>query len=100
MVSAPARLSRRRRPGAYGHVMRLRPVWIWRLVLLGFALVYLASVRLQAAVPPLLPFLCAAAVEAQFFLRGLPPGGGGARARDRGPRARDIDELGGGSRTV
>jgi hypothetical protein len=49
--------------------MRLRPVWIWRLVLLGFALVYLASARLQAAVPPLLPFLCAAAVEARVRAR-------------------------------
>jgi hypothetical protein len=80
--------------------MRLRPVWIWRLVLLGFALVYLASVRLQAAVPPLLPFLCAAAVEAQFFLTGLRSGGRRAPVRDSGPQPRDIDELGWASRTV
>jgi hypothetical protein len=80
--------------------VRLRPVWIWRLVLLGFALVYLASARLQASVPPLLPFLCAAAVEAQFFLTGLRAGGQRAPVTDRGPQARDIDELGWASRTV
>ena len=80
--------------------MRSRLVWIWRLVLLGFALVYLASAELQASVPPLLPFLCAAAVEAQFFLAGLRAGGPRAPVPDRGPQARDIDELGWASRIV
>ncbi len=44
--------------------MRLPPIWQWRLLLAGFAVVYLASGTLQAWVPPLLPFLAAAVVEA------------------------------------
>ena len=50
------------------------PLWVWRLLLGGFAVVYLASETLQAWLPPLLPFLAAVAVEAQFFVAGLRQG--------------------------
>ena len=85
---------------AYGHVMPVSPLWIWRLLLLGFVLVYLASHSLQAWVPPLLPFLAAAAVEAQFFLTGLRGGGRPKGASDPGPQQRDLDELGWAGHTV
>ena len=55
---------------ACADLVPLRPVWLWRLLLLGFAIVYLLSSGLQAWVPPLLPFLAAAAVELQFFVAG------------------------------
>jgi hypothetical protein len=74
--------------------MRLPLIWWWRVLLGGFAIAYLASGTLQLWVPPLLPFLAAVAVEAQFFVSGL-------RARERpphetgpGPQQRDLDELG------
>lgn len=80
--------------------MRLRPLWVWRLALLGFAVVYLASGSLQAWLPPLLPFLAAAAVEAQFFLAGVRADRHRPVAADAGPQQRDLDELGWASRTV
>jgi hypothetical protein len=85
---------------AYGQVMPVRSLWLWRLLLLGFVTVYLVSDRLQTWVPPLLPFLAAAAVEAQFFLTGLGRGGQPRAAPDRGPQQRDLDELGWASRTL
>jgi len=71
------------------------------MLLGGFAIVYLASGSLQAWLPPLLPFLAALAVEAQFFASGLR----GDRAQrlatsDRGPQARDLADFGWATRTV
>jgi hypothetical protein len=80
--------------------MPFRSLWLWRLLLLGFVIVYLLSDSLQTWVPPLLPFLAAAAVEAQFFLTGLRGGGRPGAAPDRGPQQRDLDELGWASNTV
>jgi hypothetical protein len=80
--------------------MRLRPLWAWRLLLGGFALVYLWSPTLQAWLPPLVPFVAAAAVEAQFFLAGLRTGGSSADVRDAGPQPRDLADLGWASRTL
>jgi hypothetical protein len=80
--------------------MPFRALWLWRLLLLGFVIVYLVSDSLQTWVPPLLPFLAAAAVEAQFFLTGLRRGRQPQVAPDRGPQLRDLDELGWASRTV
>ncbi len=80
--------------------MTIRPLWVWRLLLLAFAVVYLASARLQGWLPPLVPFLAAAAVEAQFFVAGRR----GERRRrsfaDPGPQQRDLDDLGWRARTV
>lgn len=73
---------------------RLRPVWIWRLGLLAFAVVYLLSGTLQLWLPPLLPFLAAAAVEAQFFFAGLRARPGRLHASGPGPQPRDLEELG------
>ncbi len=73
--------------------MRVRFIWLWRLLLGGFALAYLLSPSLQIWVPPWLPFLAAVLVEAQFFVSG-------ARRRasrvapDRGPQARDLADFG------
>jgi hypothetical protein len=64
--------------------MRVPLLWIWRLLLGGFAILYLASASLQAWLPPLLPFLAAAAVEAQFFVAGLRSQPTPGRAADRG----------------
>jgi hypothetical protein len=80
--------------------MSFRPLWAWRLLLLTFAIVYLASDDLQVWLPPLLPFAAAAAVEAQFFFSGVR-----ARRRrrvfaDPGPQQRDLDELGWKAHTV
>jgi hypothetical protein len=83
-----------------GRVTRFRSLWLWRLLLLGFAIVYLLSDSLQTWVPPLLPFLAAAAVEAQFFLTGLRGGGQHGAAPDPGPQQRDLDELGWSSHTL
>ncbi|MFL5926760.1 MAG: hypothetical protein ACJ77E_07480 [Gaiellaceae bacterium] len=81
--------------------MRLPLIWLWRLLLGGFAIVYLASATLQLWLPPLVPFLAAAAVEAQFFVSGLRSGRATyAAAADRGPQARDLAELGWAGRTV
>lgn len=80
--------------------MSFRPLWLWRLALLGFALVYLTNTSLQAELPPVLPFLAAAAVEAQFFLAGLRARGRGRSVADRGPQQRDLDELGWAAHTV
>jgi hypothetical protein len=74
--------------------MALRPIWIWRLLLGAFALAYLASGTLQAWIPPLLPFLAAVAVEAQFFVSGLRAPRGRATHDDAGPQERDLAELG------
>lgn len=75
--------------------MRLRPLWLWRLLLLGFAAAYVTSSSLQLWVPPLLPFLAAAAVEAQFFFAGLRgPRGRQQPAAGPGPQPRDLAELG------
>src|SRR5439155_1757364 len=63
--------------------MSFRPLWIWRLLLLGFAIAYLASAELQAWLPPLLPFVAAAAVEAQFFFAGVRAGRQRRRTRAR-----------------
>jgi hypothetical protein len=81
--------------------MRPPLIWLWRLLLGGFAVVYLASSTLQLWLPPILPFLAAAAVEVQFFVSGLrsrgsPPNAGA----DRGPQARDLADFGWASRTV
>jgi hypothetical protein len=73
--------------------MRIPLIWLWRLLLGGFAVAYLLSASLQLWIPPLLPFLAAAVVEAQFFVAG-------ARASrekivpDRGPQPQDLAELG------
>jgi hypothetical protein len=81
--------------------MRIPLLWLWRLLLGGFAICYLASETLQAWLPPLLPFLAAAAVEAQFFFAGLRQGRGHATsAADRGPQPRDLDEFGWATRTL
>jgi transposase len=80
--------------------VRVSPVWAWRLLLGGFAVVYLASATLQQWVPPLLPFLAAAAVEAQFFVSGLRARRTRAPSADPGPQARDLADLGWASRTV
>jgi len=81
--------------------MRLPVIWVWRALLGGFALVYLASATLQLWLPPLVPFLAAAAVEAQFFVSGLRSRGSPHNtSRDSGPQERDLAELGWASRTV
>ena len=74
--------------------MRVRLIWLWRLLLGGFAIAYLASGTLQLWVPPLLPFLAAVAVEAQFFLSGARASGGASQERDRGPQPRDLQDFG------
>jgi hypothetical protein len=82
-------------------VMRVRLLWLWRLLLGGFAVAYLASETLQAWLPPLLPFLAAAAVEAQFFVAGVRQGPTAATTTaDPGPQPRDLDDFGWASRTV
>jgi hypothetical protein len=72
----------------------VRPLWIWRLSLVAFAIAYLASMTLQSWLPPIVPFLAAAAVEAQFFVSGLRSRGGARPVVDRGPQQRDLEELG------
>jgi hypothetical protein len=74
--------------------MRLRPLWIWRAAFLGFAVVYLASTTLQEWLPPLLPFLAAAAVEAHFFIAGTRMRRGYRAPENPGPQQRDLEELG------
>ena len=74
--------------------MRIHPVWLWRVALLGFAVAYLASPTLRAAIPPVVPFIGAAVVEAQFFLQGLRREGGRRTVTDAGPQPRDLEELG------
>jgi hypothetical protein len=81
-------------------LLLLRPLWLSRLLLLGFAIVYLLSDTLQAWVPPLLPFLAAAAVEVQFFVSGVRGARRSPSAVDAGPQQRDLDELGWAGRTV
>ena len=70
--------------------MRIPLLWLWRLLLGGFAVAYLASETLQSWLPPLLPFLAAVAVEAQFFVAGVrqEPGGGRAPRRSRAAASR------------
>jgi hypothetical protein len=74
--------------------MRIRPLWIWRAAFLGFAVVYLASAGLQEWLPPLLPFLAAAAVEAHFFIAGTRTRRGYRTPANPGPQERDLEELG------
>ena len=74
--------------------MRLRPLWVWRAAFLGFAACYLASSTLQVWLPPLLPFLAAAAVEAHFFIAGTRTRRGYRAPSDAGPQQRDLEELG------
>jgi hypothetical protein len=74
--------------------MRVRPIWLWRLLLGGFVIAYLASGTLQLWVPPLLPFLVAVIVEVQFFLSGLRASGGMSATVDRGPQPRDLEDFG------
>lgn len=81
-------------------LMSLRPILVWRLLLLGFAIVYLSSTTLQAWFPPLLPFLAAAAVEAQFFFAGVRASRRRRTFADPGPQQHDLDELGWAARTV
>jgi hypothetical protein len=78
----------------------LRPILLWRVLLVGFAVAYLLSGDLQAWLPALLPFLGAAAVEAQFVLAGLRADRSRQTAPDRGPQQRDLKELGWAGRTV
>ena len=80
--------------------MRIRWIWIFRLFFGGFAIAYLASGSLQLWVPPLLPFLAAAAVEVQFFLSGVRAGRSSGVAVDRGPSERDLADFGWASRVV
>ncbi len=80
--------------------MLVRPLWIWRLLLLGFAIVYLGSDDLQLWLPPIVPFAAAAAVEAQFFLAGVRSGRRRRAFADPGPQQRDLDELGWRAHTV
>ena len=81
--------------------MRIPLLWLWRLLLGGFAIVYLASETLQSWLPPLLPFLAAVAVEAQFFVAGVRQGRRPASAAaDRGPQPRDLAEFGWANRTL
>ena len=81
--------------------MRIPLLWLWRLLLGGFAVVYLASETLQSWLPPLLPFLAAVAVEAQFFFAGVRQGRRPASTvADRGPQARDLAEFGWANRTL
>ena len=80
--------------------MTLRPLWVWRLFLLGFAVVYLASPGLQLWLPPLIPFLAAAAVEAQFFFSGARAGRRRRAFADPGPQPQDLDEFGWARHTV
>ena len=74
--------------------VRLPLIWLWRLLLGGFVVAYFASGTLQLWVPPLLPFLAAVAVEAQFFVSGLRASGGRAVRGDRGPQERDFADFG------
>ena len=73
--------------------MRVPLIWVWRVLLGGFAAAYLLSSSLQIWIPPLLPFLAAVAVEAQFFFSGAR-----RRARrlveDPGPQPRDLADFG------
>jgi hypothetical protein len=80
--------------------MRLPLIWLWRLLLGGFAAAYLLSASLQLWVPPLLPFLAAAAVEAQFFFSGVRRRAPRHLPGDRGPQARDLADFGWAGRTV
>jgi len=80
--------------------MRVPLIWLWRLLLGGFVVAYFASETLQLWVPPLLPFLAAALVEAQFFVSGLRSTRGRTVVQDRGPQARDLADFGWASRTV
>lgn len=75
-------------------------IWWWRLALSCFAVAYLGSDTLESWVPPLLPFLAAAAVEAQFLVSGLRRKPPRAVSPDRGPQERDLAEFGWASRTV
>ena len=67
---------------------------MWRLSLAGFAVAYFLSATLQEWIPPLLPFLAAAAVEAQFFVAGVRSAPGRAVPADAGPQPRDLADFG------
>ncbi len=82
-------------------LVRIPLLWLWRLLLGGFAVAYLASETLQVWLPPLLPFVAAAAVEAQFFVAGLrQERRRSGPAADPGPQPRDLAEFGWASRTL
>ena len=72
--------------------MRVPLIWVWRLLLGGFAAAYLLNASLQLWIPPLLPFLAAVAVEAQFFVSGVRRRG--PRVVDRGPQPSDLADFG------
>ncbi len=80
--------------------MRVPLIWLWRVLLGGFAVVYLLSSSLQLWLPPLLPFLAAAAVEAQFFVSGVRKHAPRDVQGDRGPQASDLADFGWAGRTV
>jgi hypothetical protein len=73
--------------------MRVPLIWAWRVLLGGFAAAYLLSASLQLWIPPLLPFLAAAAVEAQFFFSGVRRRGPRI-VEDPGPQPRDLADFG------
>src|SRR5689334_1171504 len=73
--------------------MRVPLIWAWRVLLGGFAAAYLLSPSLQLWIPPLLPFLAAVAVEAQFFVSGV-RGRGPRVVDDPGPQPRDLADFG------
>jgi len=73
--------------------MRVPLIWAWRVLLGGFAAAYLLSTSLQLWVPPLLPFLAALVIEAQFFVSGVRRRGPRVVA-DPGPQPRDLADFG------
>ena len=73
--------------------MRIPLIWVWRVLLGGFVVAYFASSSLQLWVPPLVPFVAAVAIEAQFFFAGS-RGSRGRTVADRGPQPRDLEEFG------
>jgi hypothetical protein len=72
--------------------MRVPLICAWRVLLGGFAAAYLLSPTLQLWVSPWVPFVAAAAVEAQFFLSA--PRTRAPRVVDRGPQPRDLVDFG------
>src|SRR5690349_19137683 len=73
--------------------MRVPLIWAWRVLLGGFAAAYLLSTSLQLWIPPLLPFLAALGVEAQFFVSGVRRRGPRV-VEDPGPQPRDLADFG------
>ncbi len=73
--------------------MRVPLIWAWRVLLGGFAAAYLLSTSLQLWIPPLLPFLAALVIEAQFFVSGVRRRGPRV-VEDPGPQPRDLADFG------